>query len=201
MKRLAMILGAAGLFLAACADKAAPPAERRILPDGVTPSHYDISVVPNAEALTFTGQAGIDIDVAKPVSDITLNAADLTFGAISLDGTPVTPTVAYDAKQQRATLSFAQAVTAGKHRLVIDYSGKINQQAIGLFRIDYDAESGAKDQVLATQFEAPDARRFAPMWDEPAKKATFTLAVTGPADRAGLRSAHPDQEVDVGDPP
>jgi len=185
MKRLAMILGVAGLLLAACADKASEKtAERHILPEGVTPSHYDISVVPNAEALTFTGQVGVDIDVAKDTSDITLNAADMAFGTISLDGAAVTPKVAYDEKAQRATLSFADPVKAGKHRLVIDYSGKINQQAIGLFRIDYDTDAGAKEQVLATQFEAPDARRFAPMWDEPAKKATFTLSVTGPATRA-----------------
>ncbi|MBN9319959.1 MAG: hypothetical protein BGN86_15335 [Caulobacterales bacterium 68-7] len=185
MKRLAMILTAAGLILAACGGKTSAPAPtRNVLPEGVTPSHYDISVVPNAEALTFTGQAGIDIDVSKETSEITLNAADLQFSTVSLDGANAAPKVSYDAPKQRATIAFDKPVTVGKHRLVIDYTGKINQQAIGLFRIDYDKDDGSKDQVLATQFEAPDARRFAPMWDEPAKKATFTLSVTGPASRA-----------------
>jgi aminopeptidase N len=182
--RLAIILGAATLLLAACHEKPAAMPERHILPAGVTPSHYDIAVTPNAEALTFTGQVGVDIDVAKDLSDLTLNANELTFSTISLDGAAVTPKVAYDAAKQQATLSFAAPVKAGKHRLVIDYAGKINQQAIGMFRIDYDKDDGGKDQVLATQFEAPDARRFAPMWDEPGKKATFTLTVTAPANRA-----------------
>ena len=34
--------------------------------------------------------------------------------------------------------------------------------------------------MLATQFEAPDVRRFAPMWDEPAFKAKFRLTATAP---------------------
>ena len=35
--------------------------------------------------------------------------------------------------------------------------------------------------MLATQFEAADGRRFAPMWDEPSAKATFALEVVIPA--------------------
>ena len=35
--------------------------------------------------------------------------------------------------------------------------------------------------MLVTQFEAPDARRFAPLWDEPAYKARFTISTVAPA--------------------
>jgi aminopeptidase N len=178
-----MIFGAAALLLAACQEKVAAPT-RHVLPEGVTPIHYDIDVVPNAQALSFTGRVGIDLDVTKATSAVTLNAADLSFQTVRLDGAAVTPKVAFDDAAQRATLTFASPISAGKHRLEIAYTGKINEQAIGLFAIDYDADNGAKERILATQFEAPDARRFAPLWDEPAKKATFTLSVTGPADRA-----------------
>ena len=96
----------------------------------------------------------------------------MTFGKIRLDGADATPKVAFDRDAQTATLTFDAPLPAGRHRLAIDYTGEINQQAFGLFSVDYDTSQGSK-RLLATQFEAPDARRFAPMWDEPALKATF----------------------------
>jgi len=64
--------------------------------------------------------------------------------------------------------------------LSIDYAGKINNNAAGLFYLDYDA-TGGKKRALFTQFENSDARRFMPSWDEPGRKATFTLTATVPA--------------------
>ena len=63
----------------------------------------------------------------------------------------------------------------------IAYSGKINTQANGLFALDYKNKEGKDARSLFTQFEAADARRFVPSWDEPDYKATWDL--TG--DRAG----------------
>src|SRR5439155_18797397 len=39
---------------------------------------------------------------------------------------------------------------------------------------------------LFTQFEAPDARRFMPSWDEPDYKATFDLTARIPADKMAV---------------
>lgn len=177
--RIVTIVGlTATLLLAGCGDKASPA--RHVLPTDIRPVHYDIAVRPDATALSFAGTVGADVEVVRPTATVTLNAADLTFGAIQLDGAPASPKVAYDQKAQTATLTFASPLTAGRHRLAIDYRGKINQQAFGLFAIDYDTVQGGK-RLLATQFESPDARRFAPMWDEPALKATFKLTVDAPS--------------------
>ena len=170
---------AAVLLLAGCGDQK-PNAARAVLPTGVTPLHYDIAVKPDAASLGFSGTMGVDLQVDEPVSTITLNAAELTFDKVRLDNANTAPKVAYDAEAQTATLTFEQPVAAGKHRLTIDYAGKINQQALGLFAVDYDTAGGSK-RLLATQFESPDARRFAPMWDEPAIKATFKLTVDAPS--------------------
>src|SRR5205823_2281835 len=40
--------------------------------------------------------------------------------------------------------------------------------------------TGAKKTFLGTQFEATDARRFFPCWDEPSFRATFQLTVLVP---------------------
>lgn len=153
---------------------------RHVLPTDLVPIHYDVAVRPNATALTFTGSVGADVEVVKTTNTVTLNAADMTFGKVQLDGSNVTPKVTFDNDAQTATLVFDVPLTLGKHRLAIDYTGKINQQAFGLFSVDYDTPQGSK-RLLATQFESPDARRFAPMWDEPALKATFKLTVDAPS--------------------
>src|SRR3546814_10264323 len=60
--------------------------------------------------------------------------------------------------------------------------GKIGTQANGLFALDYpDKVTGEERRGLFTQFEAPDARRFVPSFDEPSYKATFRLTATVPA--------------------
>ena len=151
------------------------------LPGGVTPLAYTISVDPDAAKLTFGGSETIRINVAAPTRTITLNAADLTISRVRLDNDPeLTPTVALDAASQTVTFTFAKAVAAGEHTLAISYAGKIYRSASGMFAIDYDNLDGSKARMLVTQFEASDARRFAPMWDEPGFKTPFTLTTTVP---------------------
>ncbi|WP_445192876.1 M1 family metallopeptidase [Sphingomonas sp. Tas61C01] len=149
------------------------------LPKTVAPIAYDIEVVPDAVKMTFAGSETIDVDVKQATRTITLNAADLAISSATVDGRPAT--LAYDAAQQRVTLSLTQPATVGRHKLALRWTGKINQQPLGLFAIDYTNTDGSKSRMLATQFEAPDARRFAPMWDEPSFKATFKLTTTAPA--------------------
>ncbi len=170
----------AGLSLAASLLASSSFAAPGRLPTGVLPLSYDITVEPDATKLTFTGSETIVINVTTPTKTITLNAADIAISSVKLDGT-LAATVTADAKAQTATFTFAAPVTAGKHNLSLSYTGKIYQSATGIFAIDYDNVDGTKDRMLATQFEAPDARRFAPMWDEPGIKTPFKLTAVSPA--------------------
>jgi aminopeptidase N len=163
----------------------AQAANRVVLPTNVTPSHYDIQIATNAAQLSFTGSVKIDVDAKQSAKTITLNAADLVFAKVSLSGAAAAPKVSYDAKEQTATLTFQQPFAAGHHVLAIDYRGKINEQAAGIFALDYDTAKGKK-RAIFTQFENSDARRFIPSWDEPNKKATFTLTAIVPADQMAI---------------
>jgi aminopeptidase N len=69
--------------------------------------------------------------------------------------------------------------------LSLAYHGKIYKQAYGLFVLDYETDIG-KRQALFTQFEATDARRMFPSWDEPNFKASFDLSVTIPANQMAI---------------
>ncbi len=177
--RTSNIFFAFGLLALATPATTAPAGQTAgRLPAGVTPLHYTISIRPDAKAMTFRGFTSIRINVAQPTNTITLNAADLSISSAKLDSLPGRVTL--NAKAQTVTVRFAKPVTAGEHALDFTYAGKIYNSASGLFAVDYKNADGTDARMLVTQFEAPDARRFAPMWDEPAHKATFTLSAFAP---------------------
>jgi aminopeptidase N len=163
-------------------QKAAGPDVPTQLPRNARPLHYSISVVPDAANLRFAGSAVIDIEILEATDSITLNAAALEFGTATLtDGgnKNVEARASVDAEKQIVTFQFPSTLSPGNHRLAINYTGTINRHATGLFALDYDSAEGRK-RALFTQFEAPDARRFVPCWDEPNYRAPFDLRVTVP---------------------
>ena len=169
------------IVMSTSAAAAAPvgPALPGRLPPDVVPVHYDIAVDPDAARLTFSGSETVTLSVLRPTRTIMMNAAELTVDKPLLDGTVAPARVTFDAKAQTVSFQFARPVAAGTHRIALRFAGKINQSAAGLFAVDY--KDGANDRrMLVTQFEATDARRFAPMWDEPGRKASFTLRVATP---------------------
>ncbi len=202
MKRLVTTASAA-MLLAGCASVPAPqgaalsaaPLPEAVpsdLPRVARPIHYRIDVVPDAANLTFAGTESIDLEVFEATDALTLHAAELRITTARLfraGGTgPAMPLEAdLDAEEQTVRLAADAPIAPGRYRLDLSYTGKINTQATGMFALDYpDKRTGEQVRALFTQFEAPDARRFAPMFDEPSYKATFDLSAVVPADRMAV---------------
>ena len=162
----------------ALATVATPALAAARLDGSVAPVAYDIAVDPDAQAMTFSGHETITVDVRRATRTITLNAAGLTLSTATFDGKPVAH--AEDEAAQQLTLTLRTTASVGRHTMSFAWTGKISDSASGFFAIDYTNTDGSKARMLATQFEAPDARRFAPMFDEPVYKATFTLSASVP---------------------
>lgn len=102
----------------------------------------------------------------------------------------------YNDKQQRATMVFEEEIPpSAKASLKIKFSGLINHDMAGFYRSMYKpavpaAASVPRDEqfhyMLSTQFEACDARRAFPCFDEPNLKATFDIAIEIPSDQVAL---------------
>jgi len=159
---------------------ASAEAQRQWIEGGPAPLRYEIAVTPDAEAAAFEGEARITIEAAAPTAQLTLNALDLTIAEAEIDGRPAVVTLDTDA--QTVTLTPRRPLRAGQHVVEITYAGVINDEAFGLFRTTYE-DDGVRKRALATQFEPGDARRFAPIWDQPDKRAVFSLTVTAPSDQ------------------
>ena len=193
MKFAALFLTSAALALVAPASLDAQPAAPHDtvdpsvptqLPRTAIPHHYAITVTPNAERLTFDATVAIDLDVIKPTNQLVLNAAEMTISSARLQpakGAVLVGRVTLDPKAETATITFPRTLATGAYRLGLAYSGKIHTQANGLFALDYKNQEGKPARSLFTQFEAADARRFVPSWDEPDYKATWDLTARVPA--------------------
>ncbi|MDT7533639.1 M1 family metallopeptidase [Sphingobium sp. SA2] len=171
------------------------------LPHGAVPSHYAITVTPDAANLKFTGKVTIDVAISTAMPTLVLNAADLTFGDVMLTpakGKAIKGTAKVDADAQTVTLDFGKPLAPGNYKLAIAYAGVINTQANGLFALDYTDNDGAAKRALFTQFEAPDARRFVPSWDEPSYKATFDLSAIIPTGELAVGNMPVKSTKDLG---
>src|SRR6266496_4301208 len=152
------------------------------LPKEVVPTEYAIRIVPNLDNFTFAGSENVKLNVRKPVRQLVLNALELKIEAASIDGKdlPLTP-IRTDNQKELLTLTLPSELAVGDHALTLRFTGKINQQGQGLFYMRYQEQgSGARKVMLGTQFEATDARRFFPCWDEPVFRARFQLTVVAP---------------------
>lgn len=150
------------------------------LPKNVVPIAYTVAIVPDAAAKTLAGTETIALDVRKPTSTIVFNTLNETLHAVKLDGVPVARVDTQNEKQL-TTLTLAHPAAAGKHTLTFAYDGKLETAPQGLFVQPYRTADGKTGAMLSSQFEATDARRMFPCWDEPAFRSTFQLTATVPA--------------------
>ena len=173
------------LVLASVGASAEPPfsfdATPGKLPKSVVPTHYAIELAPDLQALSIAGSETVDVEVREPVSRVVLNAVNIDIAAASVDDGAGRAEIALDPKAETATLTFANALTTGVHKLHLAFMAKINSFGRGMFYVDYPTDAGTK-RMISTQLEPADGRRIFPCWDEPAFKATFALTVTVPND-------------------
>ena len=165
------------------------------LPKEVVPTDYSIRIFPNIEKLTFRGTETVKLSVREPVRQLVLNALELEISEASFDGKPLSKSaINIDKKRELLILALPSEsakgrirggeLAAGDHTLALSFSGKINQQGQGLFYMRYQEQgspsAAGKKIMLGTQFEATDARRFFPCWDEPTFRARFQLTAFVP---------------------
>src|SRR5438477_7535596 len=152
------------------------------LPKKVVPVEYSIRVVTNIDKLAFTGSETVKVNVRAPVNQIVLNSLELEISDGAIDGESLPKSAIKIAKKEELlTLNLSTQLPAGEHTISLNFSGKINQQGQGLYYVRYQEQgSGVKKTMLGTQFEATDARRFFPCWDEPSFRARFQLTAVVP---------------------
>ncbi len=150
--------------------------ERVLLPRNLLPIHYDLVLTPDLAAFTFNTDLTINVDVNTSCNEVSLHSKELFIEScefVSESQSLKMSGLNYDFKLNTVTIKFPENMNVGKGSLKILYRGILNSDMAGFYRSSYTDANGNKKIMGSTQFEALDARRAFPCWDEPAVKATF----------------------------
>jgi aminopeptidase N len=143
------------------------------LPEGARPENYKLTFTPDLEKAKFEGDETMTIRVLKPTSEITLNAVDIDFHDVTITsgGATQQAKVMPEKEKEMVVLAVEKPLAAGPATIHITYTGILNDEMRGL----YLGKDDKGRKYAATQFEATDARRAFPSFDEPDYKATFDI--------------------------
>jgi puromycin-sensitive aminopeptidase len=159
------------------------------LPRHARPRRYELELRPDLEAARFEGHAKVELELLEPSDRLVLNAVGLDITSTRLDcsdGTEAVPEVSFDGTDQLLILQFDRPLPTGVHHLSIGYTGILNDQLRGFYRSTFRDENGIDRTIATTQFEAADARRAFPCWDEPEFKAVFAVTLVVDEGLTGL---------------
>ncbi|MGI8552061.1 MAG: M1 family metallopeptidase [Dehalococcoidia bacterium] len=172
------------------------------LPETVVPERYDLVLSPDLTAATFTGEETVTVQVRQPTAEIVLNAIELGIdrcSAVQGDSPPLRGSVQLDEANEQAILHFPNALSVGTWRLHLTFRGTLNDKLAGFYRSTYRSDSGEEQALASTQFEATDARRAFPCWDEPAFKAVFGVTLIVEDEQAAISNSPVVSESAQGD--
>ena len=176
-------------------------ADAIVLPVNVLPNRYQIWLQPNLTEFSFAGEETIEVEVLEPTSQIQLNSVEIDIQSATLaqggNSHPASE-ISFDKKRETATLSFAESIPAGTAALNLVFSGELNDKLRGFYRSQYAGQDGETRYLAATQFEATDARRAFPCWDEPAHKARFQVTLVVPDHLVALSNTPVAEEKPAG---
>ena len=176
--------------------------DRYRLPRVVVPTRYDLVIEPDLEAATFEGSVKVAVEVHERVGEIVVNALELEIDGSSLrghDGDEIKVSgIALDEELQRATLTLESPAEPGPWTLGMTFRGALNDQLHGFYRSTYTDDDGTHT-IATTQFEAADARRAFPCWDEPDIKAVFGITLVVPKGVVALSNGPETAREPAGD--
>ena len=144
----------------------------------VRPINYDLEFDPNFKNFTFTGKEIIDIKIPTKTNQIKLDAAELKIKnchVISKNKT-IKASTKLDDKKEELTIKLANKIS-GLAKLHIEFTGILNDRLLGFYKSQYKDSKGNTKYLATSQFEAADARRAFPCWDQPEAKATFNIKI------------------------
>ena len=139
------------------------------------------------------GKETIKLEVAQKTAIIILHSKEIDIDTAHLESGSkkiFAYKIDYDKKSETASLFFRESISKGKAQLHISFRGILNDKMRGFYRSRYTI-NGKDYHMATTQFEATDARRAFPCFDEPAQKAIFHVSLIVPKGKTAISNTVP----------
>ncbi len=147
------------------------------LGNDVVPTAESVALSTDPRSDDYTGLVVIDLQVKKATPAFRFHAQDMTLASVKLaKGNKAVDVTHANGGDSTVLVTATKPLQPGKYTLTIEFTNKYNRQAVGLYKMT------VKDGTpyLFTQFEAIDARRAFPCWDEPGFKIPYELTLMLP---------------------
>ena len=190
------------------------------LPATARPTLYDLQLTPNLESFTFEGVLAVTVQILEATDCLVMHGLNLSIDQASVKwvaslkgGTEYNEThatrIGVSKDEQRIMIHFpSDVLTKGENGILhIKWTAALNDNLCGFYRSAYkvsttDKASGktitTTKYMATTQFEATDARRAFPCWDEPELKARFNVTLIVPADRDAISNMPVVERLTIG---
>jgi len=141
------------------------------------PINYELVFEPDLKKFIFDGKETIYVDCKKPTKKISLNCAEIKIKSchVKCKGNIVASSAKTNEKSEELQIALKEKIK-GPVSIVLEFQGILNDRLLGFYRSQY-RQRGKTKYLATTQFEAADARRAFPCWDEPEAKATFDISI------------------------
>ena len=148
----------------------------------VLPRRYEAHLAVDFAGKSFRGTQRVSLSVTRPTRAFPLHALGLAVSRaeVHVRGKPRPARVSVLPLSETVLLEFDADLPPGDATLHLEWTGHFSDGLRGLY---------LAGEVAATQFEAADARRVFPCFDEPAFKARWALSVDVPTGLTVLSNA------------
>ncbi|XP_055484080.1 glutamyl aminopeptidase [Psammomys obesus] len=177
------------------------------LPDFIEPVHYDLEVKTLMDDDRYTGTVTISVKLTKSTPHLWLHIRETRITKLPQlrrpSGEQVPIRRCFEFKKQEYVVVQAEealAPTSGDsvYLLTLEFAGWLNGSLVGFYRTTY-TENGQVKSIAATDHEPTDARKSFPCFDEPNKKATYSISIIHPKEYSALSNMPLEKNETVDD--
>ena len=142
-----------------------------------TPINYQLTFEPDLKKFIFFGTETITVSYKKPTNKITMHCAELKIKSciVKSEDNIISSTPKTNEEKEELSIKLSKKIK-GTVTISLEFQGILNDRLLGFYRSQYK-QNGKTKYLATTQFEAADARRAFPCWDEPEAKATFEISI------------------------